>query len=148
VADVCAAVDFAPVATALGRSTPRVAPAFLGDECVIQVGDLNQPPVAVLTMSVNLHQSAAEAGLAYAASADDDGPGSVPLPGGPRGRLWAAAFPISQTCQFTASLRDVNLIMRATLEVAPTTAAGACDAHDGAARALAASMRASLARLV
>jgi hypothetical protein len=146
-ADVCAAVDVAPVAAVLGRATPQVDPARLGDQCIVQLGDLNVPPVAVLRLSVTLYQSTADARFNYAITSDGDGPGSVPLPGGPRGRLSTSAFPIPGTCLLTAALQDVNLTMIASLELAPETAAGACDQHGDAARALAASMRGSLGRL-
>ena len=147
-ADMCAAVDISPVAALLGRAAPRVDPAVVSGDCVGQVGDLNQPPVALVRVSASVLGSTAEALFGYETNADTDVPGAaVALPGGPRGRLSAEAFPQSQSCRYAAELQDVNVTMKASLEVVPESGVRSCDPHDAAARALAATMRNSLRRL-
>jgi hypothetical protein len=142
-ADKCAALDISPVAQIFGQTPLEGYPDTDHFDCMAAVGDDPMVPTAIVGLSVVYHDSAFEARLDYEDSSEADKPGRVELPGGKRGRLFAAPLG-GGGCAIQAALQDVNVTMTAQLTFGDRTR---CHARGPAADALADTMRRSLARL-
>jgi hypothetical protein len=146
-ADKCAALDVGPVARVAGRPRLDTFPQVDGFDCRAAVGDDPRAPAAVVGLSMSYRDSAVEARLAYEASDEADGPGTVALPGGKRGRLVATPARAGPGCVIRAVLQDVNLVVTAQLSFDDQALKDRCRPTGAAAQALASTMRATLAGL-
>jgi hypothetical protein len=138
----CAAVDAAPIATLLGKGVLKPLPD--GDECLGAVGDDRLNPVAVVRLTITYHDSTFEARLSYEQESDTDVAAQAPMTG-KRGLVWSSRPPLARDCVLNAEMQDVNLTMSGRLTLGG--AADPCDPRGRAARALAATMRQTLAKL-
>jgi hypothetical protein len=143
-ADKCAAVDIGPLARVFGKVPLKDYPDVGKFDCLAGVGDSPQVPKAIVGLSVSYRPSMFEARLAYEASDEAGGPGSVKLLGGKRGRLLATPLRAGQGCVIRAVLQDVNVLMTAQLTY---NLPEPCSSQGAPAQALSTSMRLTLAKL-